>query len=109
MSTLALGMFRREEHALGRSFLLSAIVHIALVLVLVLGVRWQTRAPDTVTVDLVDALPPPPAPVVEPKPVPSIASCRSSTTSSGRSPAATCAVSERTIRSRPRRSSTKRM
>ena len=70
MSTLALGMFRREEHALGRSFLLSAIVHIALVLVLVLGVRWQTRAPDTVTVDLVDALPPPPAPVVEPKPVP---------------------------------------
>jgi len=39
--------------------------------VLVLGVRWQVSAPDTVTVDLVDALPPPPAPVVEPpKPVP---------------------------------------
>jgi colicin import membrane protein len=39
--------------------------------VLVVGVRWQVSAPETVTVDLVDALPPPPAPVVEaPKPVP---------------------------------------
>ena len=55
MSTLALGLFRREEHALGRSFVLSAVVHIALVLVLFLGVRWQSHAPDTVTVDLVEA------------------------------------------------------
>ena len=64
--------FERREHGIGRSFVLSAIVHLGLVAVLVLGVRWQVSAPDTVTVDLVDALPPPPpAPVVEaPKPVP---------------------------------------
>jgi len=72
MSTLALGFFQRHEHALGRSFALSAIVHIVLAAVLFLGVRWQVSAPDTVTVDLVDAPPPPtPAPVVEaPKPPP---------------------------------------
>jgi colicin import membrane protein len=70
MSTAALGVFRRPEHGLGRSFVLSAVVHIALVLILFFGVRWQSRAPDTVTVDLVEALPPPPAPVVEPKPPP---------------------------------------
>jgi colicin import membrane protein len=60
---------------MGRSFVLSALVHILLVAILVLGVRWQVRAPETVTVDLV-AVPPapvpePPKPVVEPpKPVP---------------------------------------
>jgi colicin import membrane protein len=72
MSSATLGLFQRHEHAMGRSFLLSAVVHLALVAVLVLGVRWQVRAPDTVEVDLVEAPPPPPpAPVVEPpKPVP---------------------------------------
>jgi colicin import membrane protein len=68
MSTLALGLFQRQEHALGRSFALSAVVHLGLVLVLFLGVRLQSYAPDTVTVDLVEA--PPPAPVAELKPVP---------------------------------------
>jgi colicin import membrane protein len=75
MSTLALGPFRRPEHALGRSFALSAFVHIVLVAMLFLGVRWQSHAPDTVTVDLVEApappAPPPPAPAVQaPKPPP---------------------------------------
>jgi colicin import membrane protein len=74
MSALALGMFQRPEHGMGRSFFLSALVHIVLAAVLFLGVRWQVSPPDTVTVDLVDALPPPPpppAPVVEaPKPPP---------------------------------------
>ena len=72
MSTATFGLFERPEHGMGRSFALSAIVHLALVAVLVLGVRWQVRAPDTVEVDLVEAPPPaPPAPVVEPpKPVP---------------------------------------
>jgi colicin import membrane protein len=72
MSSATFGLFERPEHGMGRSFALSAIVHIALVAVLVLGVRWQVRAPDTVEVDLVEAPPPaPPAPVVEPpKPVP---------------------------------------
>lgn len=68
MSALALGSFRRQEHALGRSFTLSAAVHVGLVVVLFLGVRWQSHAPDTVTVDLVEA--PSPAPVAEPKPAP---------------------------------------
>ncbi len=69
MSALALGSLQRQEHALGRSFLLSAVVHVGLVLVLILGVRWQSHAPDTITVDLVEALPPP-APAIEPKPTP---------------------------------------
>ena len=66
--------FERRERGIGGAFVLSAIVHLGLVAVLVLGVRWQVSAPDTVTVDLVDALPPPPpAPVVEaPKPVPKV-------------------------------------
>jgi colicin import membrane protein len=71
MSTLTLGIFQRQEHGLGRSFALSAAVHVVLAAVLFLGVRWQVHPPETVTVDLVDALPPPPAPVVEaPKPPP---------------------------------------
>lgn len=70
MSTLALGIFQRHEHGMGRSFALSAMVHIVLAAVLFLGLRWQVHAPDVVTVDLVDA-PPPPAPVVEaPRPPP---------------------------------------
>jgi colicin import membrane protein len=68
MSTLALGFLRRPEQALGRSFVLSAVVHIGLVLVLFLGVRWQSHAPDTVTVDLVEA----PLPVEAPKPAPKV-------------------------------------
>jgi len=70
MSTLALGLWQRDEHGMGRSFVLSALVHIVLAAILVLGVRWQVRAPDVVEVDLVDA--PPPPPVVEPKPPPKV-------------------------------------
>ena len=73
MSALTLGIFQRPEHGMGRSFALSALVHIVLAAVLFLGVRWQVSPPDTVSVDLVDALPPPPppAPKVEaPKPPP---------------------------------------
>ena len=71
MSAVTFDFLERREHGIGRSFALSAIVHVGLLAVLVLGVRWQVSAPDTVTVELVDALPPPPPPVVEaPKPVP---------------------------------------
>jgi colicin import membrane protein len=71
MSTLTLGIFQRHEHGMGRSFALSAAVHVVLAAVLFLGVRWQVHPPETVSVELVDALPPPPAPVVEaPKPPP---------------------------------------
>ncbi|HEU5177794.1 MAG TPA: energy transducer TonB [Burkholderiales bacterium] len=68
---MALGLFQRPERGMGRSFVLSALVHIVLAAVLFLGVRWQVHPPATVEVDLVDAPPPPPAPVVEaPKPPP---------------------------------------
>jgi colicin import membrane protein len=71
VSTLTLGVFQQREHGMGRSFALSAAVHIVLAAVLFLGVRWQVHAPSTVEVELVDAPPPPPAPVVEaPKPPP---------------------------------------
>ncbi|HEV3010450.1 MAG TPA: energy transducer TonB [Burkholderiales bacterium] len=71
MSTLAMGFWQQQEHGMGRSFALSAFVHIILAVVLFLGVRWQVHPPDTVTVDLVDAPPPPPPPAVEaPKPPP---------------------------------------
>jgi len=73
MSAATFEFFERREHGIGPAVVLSAVVHLGLVAVLVLGVRWQVSAPDTVTVDLVDALPPPPAPVVEPpKPVPKV-------------------------------------
>jgi colicin import membrane protein len=61
-----MGFWQRQEHGMGRSFVFSALMHILLVAVLVLGVRWQVRAPDVVEVDLVAA---PPAPVEPPKPV----------------------------------------
>jgi colicin import membrane protein len=69
-----MGFWQRNDHGMGPSFVLSALVHIVLAAILILGVRWQVRAPDTVTVDLVAAPPmpvEPPKPVVEPpKPVP---------------------------------------
>jgi hypothetical protein len=60
MSALALGFGQKHEPAFGRSFFLSAFVHLALAALLFFGVRWQSHAPDTVTVDLVEAPPPPP-------------------------------------------------
>jgi colicin import membrane protein len=57
---------------MGRSFVLSALVHIVLAAVLVLGVRWQVSAPDVVEVDLVDAPPPPPPAAEVPKPLPKV-------------------------------------
>lgn len=67
-----LGFGERREPALGRSFLLALIMHLVLFAIVFLGVRWQSHAPETVTVELWDAAPPPPppAPKVEPKPVP---------------------------------------
>ena len=72
MNAATVDSLQRREPAFTRSFVLSALVHIVLAALLVLGVRWQVSAPDTVTVDLVDEVPPPPAPpVVEPpKPAP---------------------------------------
>ena len=73
----------REDPGRKASAILAAVVHIALVVFLVYGVRWQTRAPEAVEVELVRAMPAPapaavappepepaPAPKAEPKPAP---------------------------------------
>ena len=53
------------------SALLSAAVHLLLLAVLVFGVSWQHRPPETIAVELWE--PPPPAPVVEPpQPLPKV-------------------------------------
>ena len=58
---------------MGRAFALTLAVHAILLLVMFLGVRWQSHPAESVTVELWDTPPPPPAPVVEaPKPPPKI-------------------------------------
>jgi len=66
----------RAEPALGASLALAAAVHLLLLFVLLVGVRWQNRPPETMVVELWSAPPvveapepPRPAPVVEPEPV----------------------------------------
>ena len=57
----------REESGFFGSFVLALLVHLMLVAVLFFGVRWQSRSPEPVTVELWV----PPAPVVErPQPRP---------------------------------------
>lgn len=52
------------------SALLAAVVHAVLLLVLIFGVNWQNRPPESVAVELWE---PPPAPVqAEPKPAPAV-------------------------------------
>lgn len=59
------------------SIALAVVVHLALAAFLIVGVRWQTQAPDAVEVELVKEVPPalapvppPPAPEPEPEPAP---------------------------------------
>ncbi|WIM05262.1 MAG: TonB C-terminal domain-containing protein [Candidatus Nitricoxidivorans perseverans] len=55
------------------SIALAVIVHLALAAFLIVGVRWQTKAPEAVEVELVQAPPdpaPPPPPEPEPAPAP---------------------------------------
>jgi colicin import membrane protein len=60
----------RGHPALGRSFALSAVVHLLLLAVMFLGVRLQSSPPAVINVELWDT-PPPPQPIVEePKPQP---------------------------------------
>src|SRR5256712_13766605 len=49
---------------------LSVLVHLALLAVLVFGLRWQSKHPDAVVAELWSELPArePPAPTTEPKP-----------------------------------------
>lgn len=70
----------RREEDLTPAIVLAIAVHVLLVAALMLGVRWQSRAPDVVTVELWQPPPPPPpqvapeppkpAPVVQPAPQP---------------------------------------
>jgi colicin import membrane protein len=60
----------REDPGKKASAALAAAVHVALIVLLVYGVRWQTRPPEAVEVELVRAVPAPPAAVMEPPPEP---------------------------------------
>jgi colicin import membrane protein len=63
----------RPEYGMGRAFALTLAVHAILLLVMFLGVRWQSHPAESVTVELWEPPPPPPAPVVEaPKPPPKV-------------------------------------
>ena len=68
---MAAGVFEeRVDPGQVASALLSAAVHLVLLAVLIFGVRWQSRPPESVAVELWEA---PPAPVVEaPKPLPKV-------------------------------------
>ena len=61
----------RGHPALGRSFVLSAFVHLLLLAVMFLGVRFQSSAPAVVNVELWE-VPPPPQVVEAPKPPPPV-------------------------------------
>ena len=70
---------QREEPGYSSSFALSAAVHLLLLAVIFFGVRFQSHAPDTVTVELWEPQqpqpaavprPPPPQPKAEPQPPP---------------------------------------
>ncbi len=71
----------RHEDDLAPAMVLAVVVHLVLAAALVLGVRWQSRAPEVVTVELWQPPSPPvgqpeppkPAPVPETKPEPRIA------------------------------------
>lgn len=58
----------RGEESLGLALLLAVAVHVLLAVILTFGVRWQSRAPEVISVELWQPPPPPPAPVVQPEP-----------------------------------------
>ena len=62
----------REDPGRKTSAVLAAVVLVALAIFLVYGIRWQTRMPEAVEVELVRAVPAPPAAVVEPAPAPKV-------------------------------------
>lgn len=58
----------RQEPGRTASAVLAVLVHVVLLLLLVYGIRWQTRPPEAVEVQLVRTAPAPPAPAAEPLP-----------------------------------------
>lgn len=70
MAAEALAFPLRREPALLRSFLLALIMHAVLIGIMFVGVRFQSHAPEVVSVELWEAPPPPPPPAPEVKPEP---------------------------------------
>lgn len=70
MAAEALAFPERREPAFLRSFILAALMHALLVSVMFFGVRFQSRVPTTVEVELWDTAPPPPPPAPQVKPEP---------------------------------------
>jgi len=66
----ALAFQERREPAFLRSFILAALMHALLISVMFFGVRFQSRAPDVVEVELWEPPPPTPQPEVKPAPPP---------------------------------------
>ncbi|HMA90007.1 MAG TPA: energy transducer TonB [Burkholderiales bacterium] len=62
------GFEEREEPGLLRAVLLAFGVHLVLIVILFLGVRWQSHPPAAMTVELWRELPTKPAPKVQPPP-----------------------------------------
>jgi colicin import membrane protein len=58
-----------REHFFAPAAMLALAVHVLLIAALMLGVHWQSRAPDVVTVELWR---PPPEPVAQPAPPPKV-------------------------------------
>jgi colicin import membrane protein len=58
----------RYEESFKPAIVLALVVHVLLAVVLTFGVRWQSRAPDVVQVELWQPPPPAPQPVAEPAP-----------------------------------------
>ena len=61
----------REQPALGRSVALALAVHLVLLAILLVGIRWESHPPAAMTVELWSAMPAPapaPAPKVQPPP-----------------------------------------
>ncbi len=54
------------------SAVLAVAVHLGLAAFLIYGISWQKQAPEAIEVELVRAVPMPPAPVVEPRPEPRV-------------------------------------
>jgi colicin import membrane protein len=57
----------RREDDLAPAMVLAVVVHVVLAAALVLGVSWQSRAPEVISVELWQP-PPPPPPVAQPEP-----------------------------------------
>jgi colicin import membrane protein len=75
MNTATLGMFEeRIDQGKLVSFMLAALVHLLLLAILLFGVRWQNRPPESIAVELWEPPPAPaqlePAPAPKPEPVP---------------------------------------